>query len=319
MSATASFTYPYYLQQVSIYVGIPLLATGVVGNLLVVIVFLSLTTFRENSCAFYLLIMSFVNIGQLVTGLLSRVMINGFSIDWPSNSPFYCKFRQYGLQVCVLISITCLCLATMDQYFATSPRFRWQQWSNIKVARRLSSITVVIWLLHGIPLFFYFNLIPSPKNNNTTTCSLTNDMYSKYFSYGYTAVFTGYLPVFFTILFGSLAYWNVRNITYRVVPFIRRELHKQLTVMVLTLIFFDIIALMPYPVILVLTSVTTITRDPQVAAQVNFASSLTSYFYYLYFAVSSESTLFSDLSHSFVANSVRSMSMSVLRNGFVGN
>ena len=292
MSATASFTFPYYLQQVSIYVGIPLLVTGVFGNLLVVIVFLSLKTFRENSCALYLLLMSFVNIGQLMTGLLSRVMINGFSIDWTANSPFYCKFRQYCLQICVLISITSLCLATIDQYFATSARYRWREWSSVKVVRRLSMITVVVWLLHGIPIFFYFNLIPSPQNNNLTVCSLTNSRYAQYFSYGYTAVFTGYLPVSFTIVFGTLAYRNVRKIANRSMPLIRRELDKQLTVMVLTLIFFDVIALMPYPVILVLTSVTTITKNPQVQAQVNFASSLTSYFYYLYFAVRSERMFF---------------------------
>ena len=122
-------------QQVTIYMGIPIFIAGIIGEILSFIVFLSLKTFRQSSCAFYLTVMSFVNIGHLFTGLLPRIMINGFNIDWTQISLFYCKFRIYILQLCTLISFTCMCLATIDQFFATCSNPRWQQWSNIKFAR----------------------------------------------------------------------------------------------------------------------------------------------------------------------------------------
>ena len=74
------------------------LIAGVIGGFFNIIVFLSLQTFRQSSCAFYLTIMSIVNIGQLFTGLLSRIMISGFDIDWTVTSLFYCKFRYYCFQ-----------------------------------------------------------------------------------------------------------------------------------------------------------------------------------------------------------------------------
>ena len=64
--------------------------------------------------------MSIVNIGQLITGLLSRIMISGFRVDWTQISLFYCKIRAYCFQVISLISLACICLAAIGQYLATS-------------------------------------------------------------------------------------------------------------------------------------------------------------------------------------------------------
>ncbi|CAF3967085.1 unnamed protein product, partial [Adineta steineri] len=85
-------------KQITIYVGIPTLIAGVLGGLLNTIVFLSLRTFRESPCAFYLTIMSIVNVGQMITGLLARILTSGFNIDWSLTSLFYCKFRLYCFQ-----------------------------------------------------------------------------------------------------------------------------------------------------------------------------------------------------------------------------
>ncbi|CAF3960130.1 unnamed protein product [Adineta steineri] len=283
MATTTSSIYASYTQQVAIYVGFPVLIAGIIGETLNIIVFMSLHTFRQNSCAFYLLIMSCVNIGQLLTGLFPLIVMTGFGIDWTTDSLFYCKFRQYCRQVCALISLSCFCFATTDQFLATCFRPYFQKWSNIKIARRLCIITSVIWILHGIPCLIYFSLIPSSATARPS-CTITNQVFSKYYTYCYTAVFTGYLPVSVVALFGTLAYYNVQRIEYRTRPLVRRELDKQLTVMVLILDIYNIIALLPYPVILVLISVTTITKNPIIAQQISFVSSLTSYTYFSYFA-----------------------------------
>ena len=81
MSSSNTSSYPYAARQVAIYAGIPTLIGGLFGEVMNIIVFLSLKTFRENSCAFYLTVMSFVNIGQLITSLLFQIMIRGFNID----------------------------------------------------------------------------------------------------------------------------------------------------------------------------------------------------------------------------------------------
>ena len=82
-------------QQVTISLSIPMFIAGVLGGILNLIVFLSLQTFRESSCAFYLI------------------------VDWTQTSLFYCKFRWFSIQTCTLTSYACLCFATVDQYLVT--------------------------------------------------------------------------------------------------------------------------------------------------------------------------------------------------------
>jgi hypothetical protein len=142
-------------REITIYGGFLILIVGVLGQLTNIIVFLSLQTFRQNSCAFYLIIMSIVNIGQLLLGLFTRILIAGFGIDWTLTSLVYCKFRIPFLQLCSLMSYTCLCLATIDQYFATCTRRRWQQWSSIKTAHRLTIISTIIICIILFPYPIY--------------------------------------------------------------------------------------------------------------------------------------------------------------------
>ncbi|CAF1181308.1 unnamed protein product [Adineta ricciae] len=97
-SATiASLTIAY--EKVVICMGIPILFLGLIGGIFNVFVFLSLRTFRQSSCAFYLTIMSILNIVQLITGLLSRILISGFDIDLTRSSLFYCKVRTFIFQI----------------------------------------------------------------------------------------------------------------------------------------------------------------------------------------------------------------------------
>ena len=143
--------------------------------------------------------MSSVNIGQLLTGNLSRIMNNGFNIDWTQTSLFYCKFRWFCIQTCTLTSYACMCFATIDQYLATSSRPRWQQWSNIKLARRLSVLSFIISVLHGIPCLIYYNQSVVPTTG-ILTCSITQNIYLTYNEYGYVVVLSGILPIFIWII-----------------------------------------------------------------------------------------------------------------------
>ena len=315
MSA-ASLT--YISQQISIYIGIPILVCGVTGNLFNAIVFLSLRTFRQSSCAFYLTVMSCTNIGQLMTALLSRIMISGFGIDWTQSSIFYCKFRVVGIQFFGLLSFSCYCLATVDQYFATCSRPRWQQWCTTKTALRLSLIFVSIWLFHAIPFLFFYNLIPI-STTGRSVCGITNAIFTKYVTFFYQLVLPSSLPMVITVLFGFLAYRNVQQLAYRTVPIVRRELDRQLTKMVLSQVLFNVFTLLPYAVTLLIYVQIPADSDPSVIAVIQFINSIAMYLYYLYYAVSTQGITEEKLLLIFLSRRIHSSSTSLHRTDFVGN
>jgi hypothetical protein len=88
-----------------------------------------------------------------------------FSVDGTQDSLFYCKFRPYLFQLCTASSLICFSLATFDQYCATCTRLRWQQWCNIKLAKRLVILNILFWALQGIPYLVLFEHIQSSTTN----------------------------------------------------------------------------------------------------------------------------------------------------------
>jgi hypothetical protein len=274
-------------QQFSMYSGILILVLGVIGGITNILVFVSLKTFRENSCAFYLTAMSFLNIGQLLTSLLPRVMNLWFSIDWAVASLIYCKIRVYCFQTSALTSLTCMCLTTIDQFMATCSVARWQQYSSIKFAHRFFIISVFVWLLHGIPNLILYNHIISPMTGNYA-CAISSKKYQDYTTYGFNIVLVSSLPVLVTVLFGSLAYRNVTQLAYRAVPLVRRELDKQLTVMVLVQVVYNFCFIVPYVIVNIVNLSVNANQDSYSYAQIQLARSITVSLFYLYYAVSVE-------------------------------
>ena len=214
-------------------------------------------------------------------------MISGFNIDWTQNSLAYCKLRVALLRACSLVSLITMCLATVDQFIITSSSRYWQQCSNIRVARYSVAASLLISICHEIPALVFNNLI-SAGNSSSTTCVNTSTLYTQYLVYVYLLALTGLLPILITIFFGSLAYRNVREIPYRTVPLVRRELDKQLTSMILVQGVHNVLVILPYNIVNILIRGTSLTRDPLLGQQLNFASSITSYVYYMYFSVSVE-------------------------------
>ena len=272
-------------QQVTIYLNLGNLFAGVIGGILNIAVFLSLKTFRESTCAFYLIVISFFNMGQLLTGALSRVLITGFSIDWTSTSIFYCKFRIYLIQVWGLISLSLLSLATIDQYLATCSRPRWQKWSNIKTVRLANLCTILLCLVYSSLYLVFYDVRVSPLTNRVT-CMSSNTIFDQYQTNFHRFVMLGFLPNSITGVFGVLAYTNVKNLAYRTVPLVRREHDKQLTVMLLVQAAFNICVLLFYNILSLIAPYIVSSRDPVVIARVDFAQIVSYCFYYAYFAVS---------------------------------
>jgi hypothetical protein len=281
MSTTLSFVG----KQISIYFGTPLFIAGVLGNILNTIVFLSLQTFRQSSCAFYLTIMSIFNVLTLCSALLQNILpaLSGF--DGSATSLFYCKSGLYFEVLSIQTSLTCLCLATIDQYFATCSRPYFQQLCNIKLAQRLIIISVIFWVLHGIPYLVFFNHVVSPTTNQVT-CIDTNNIFEQYRIFGIILVLIGYLPIVIVALFGFMAYRNVQQIAYRTVPLVRRQLDKQLTVMVLVQVVVNILTLLPFTTVYAVATSQNLTVNSVLQAKFLFAVTVTIIVSYTAFAVS---------------------------------
>jgi len=236
----------YYIQQIAIYYGIPIFILGVIGQFLNIIVFLNSKTFRQKSCVFYLTVMSALDLSRLFISALFNILAWGFEIDYTVSSLFFCKIKVLIYTTCSLSSITCLCLAIIDQYFASSSHLRCQKWCNIKLAHRLTTIFIMIWTLHGIPYFVFYDHIIFPSTNKTI-CQITNTIFIKYHTYGYFLTLTNLLPLI-AIVFGLMAYRNVRLLTRRKIPVVRRELDKQLTKMILIQILIYFCTFLPYSI-----------------------------------------------------------------------
>jgi hypothetical protein len=321
MSSSTASSLAFASQQVVIYIGLFIFIGGIIGGPLVLTVFLTLHTFRQNSCAFYLTVMSFVNTIHLFTGLLTFIMSNGFGINWTDMSLFYCKFRAFYVQLSILTSFTCLCLATIDQFLATCPNPRWHQWNNIKFARSMMIGAVIVWILHGIPFLLYYNHTLLP-NTGKAGCAIVNVNFSKYYTFFCLACLTSTLPTIIMISFAILAYRNVKQIAHQTVPLIRRELDKQLTVMVLVQVFCDIFAVVPVIIQTVSTTIIGTPSDSFTAIQINFTKVLTGTLYYFHFVVCINciKTSFYITNDGFLYISrVHSTYMYVYQNDFVNN
>jgi hypothetical protein len=264
--------------------GIPLIIFGVFGGLLNTIVFLSLRIYRQNSSAFYLTVVSIVDTGQLLTGLLTRVLFNMDTLEWIESSPIFCKLRFSVFELFAIISPTCLCLVAIDQFLSTSTRPQWQQWSNIKIAHRLSAICIIFWLLYGIPYAIYYT--PSVSTTTgLTSCVIGNIVYFQYYNIVHIPLFMCGIPLSLTILFGFLASRNIRRHSHQTVPIVRRRHEVQLTMMVLVQVIFNALTTTPSVIVHIISSQSTLTNDPNIAAQLQFAFALTTCLYYVYYAV----------------------------------
>jgi hypothetical protein len=229
MSSNIVDSLRFATQQSIIYIGFVALVGGVIGNILNIIIFTSLKTFRQTSCAFYLTIASAVNIAQLLSGLMARIFITGYHIDLTQTSLFLCKIRSYIWTNCVLFWLTCLCFVAIDQFVSLT--VRWRHLSNMRVARRLVTVALVFWVLHCIPMIFFYGIYLSPTTGQPV-CGDTNPTFAAYYIRFLFPVLLGCLPIVIRVTFGLLSFLRVRSLASRQVPLVRSEKDKQLTAMV---------------------------------------------------------------------------------------
>lgn len=292
----SSSSYVDYLNYVSIelsnYLGLSTFSIGFIGGICSTIVFLSLKIFRDSPSGVYLIVLSIVNIIALIVGYLYRTLVVGSLVSWLNVSILSCTVRLYAIQVCGNISSSCLCLAVMDQYFATGKSVRFQQLSHRKVTIRICLVMCLFWILLCIPTLIYYRPIAG-SSPNTLVCAITNVNFSHYMSRVYTPVISVGIVFSLLITFAILAYRNVQQISHRTVPLVRRQHEIQMTSMILVQACLTVTTALPYFILFIIMNNTILTTDPVTMAKIQLVLGITIWLNNASFAVNLILLLFS--------------------------
>ncbi|CAF1331159.1 unnamed protein product [Adineta steineri] len=253
----------YISQQITIYVGCFLLIAGLIGNGINVLIFSSVRTYRTTPCTFYFLIAAIDNIIYLITNLIFRIVSGGFGIDLTRTSLSWCKLRAYLVIALTLLSFTCSCLASIDQFLVTSRSAHLRRLSNIKWTHRIALIAIIVCCCFGIPQLVFYDISPITK-----TCVNSNAAYAIYVSI-YVLSLTCVIPVVILVVFGYLTYRSI-HLT-RVLA--EQQADHQLAKMTLIQVVLVVIAITPYGINNVYGLITSgISKDANRLAIESFAS-----------------------------------------------
>jgi hypothetical protein len=259
-------------QQINLYGELFVFITGMLGELLNIVVFTTLKTFRQTTCSLYLITASVANIGILIAILL-RIIYDGLNIGL-TYTPLLCKFRFFLTQYWGLVSITSMCFATFDQFISMTI---YKHWSNTKIARRLIAFTNVLWFINSIPSFIYYE-------SYLNVCIVTNAAFIKYYTYFQTPLLFGFLPLTIMIIFSFLAFLKTRTITSRQINIVRLSRDRQLTAMTLVHVLFVVILTIPF-LIYFIYDLTINNTDPIQIAHHQLIYSTIVIFYYISYSV----------------------------------
>jgi hypothetical protein len=264
-------------QQITLYSSFFFLITGLLGNGIMIFIFSSTRAYRTTPCTFYFLVGSTCNVLYLLVNLPLRILAVGYGNDLTNVSSFLCKGRYFMTLWLALTSFTCSCLSIIDQFFVTSQSVSLRRCSQIKWAYGIVCISIIIWCLHAIPAFIFFDIFP---NATTIIKCLPSSNYDTYVSI-YILVLISAIPVLIMIIFGCLTYRNIRQ----TITLAGQGVDRLMTTMTLIQVGLIVISNSPYGVIyaygLITRGVTKSSKRQIEEIFVTLIFTLISYFYYV--------------------------------------
>jgi hypothetical protein len=266
----------YVGEQLTIYVGSIILIAGIIGNGMNIFIFSSVHTYRRTPSTFYFLVGSIHNLLYIGINLTFRIVSVGSGFDLTRTSLAWCKARSFFLSTTSAVSFTCSCLATIDQFLATSQSAYLRRYSKIELAHRIVLVVIVVWYLQGIPWILFQNI--SPISN---TCVRANAVYAVYVAI-YLLVVLSVIPVLIMIVFGYLAYRNIQL----TIALAEQRADRQLTRMTLIQVVLVVISIVPYGINNTYDLITAATtKDVDRQLKESFVSTVVSLITYLYYMV----------------------------------
>ncbi|CAF0853150.1 unnamed protein product [Adineta steineri] len=251
------------------------LITGTIGNFLNILIFSSERNYRRTPSTFYFLIGSIHNIFYIVFNLTIRIYNLYNETNLVDTSLGWCLTYTFLIGYLGLTSFTCSCLATIDQFFATSRNAYLRQYSNIKWAHRIVFIIIIVWFLHAIPVLLFYNVPPI-----TSRCNSVNKVYQNYIPV-YILVLQCGIPVLVMLIFGGLTYRNMCLSK----ALVEQHADRQLTKMIIIQVILVIISMTPFGILEIYTLITSKSiKSTDQLQQEAFAQTiliLVSYIYYV--------------------------------------
>ncbi|CAF1374259.1 unnamed protein product [Adineta steineri] len=208
---------------------------GVFGNGMNIFVFSSTRTYRTTPTAFYFTVESIFNTISITVNLIPRIVSFAYGVDLTLISVIWCKLRQAILSISVAIPISCACLTTIDQFFVTSPNASLRRLSKKQLAHRIVFIITVVFILHSIPIYYFFHIAPT-----VNLCYSNNWVFAVYYTL-FIIVIDSAIPILTMATFGYLAYRNIR----RTVALAEQHADRQLVKMVLIQVALVVICIAP--------------------------------------------------------------------------
>ncbi|UJR20251.1 hypothetical protein I4U23_023382 [Adineta vaga] len=228
------------VRSMTIYGGIPIFACGIIGNLLN-IRFLWRT--RRNPCAFIFLSSSIINCLVLFYGLFTRILSVGFNLDWSSNNLIWCKARIAFTQASFFMSLTCVCLASIDRFFASCRDENYRRLSRLSYAICGVLLTCLFWLAHSTCEFIYGVIVTNPITGLSVCSVVSPQEFTNYRMYVSLPIYLGVLPTLILTISGFLTYRNINKLQG---DRQREIIQKQLTRMMLIQIPIILFSTIPY-------------------------------------------------------------------------
>jgi len=229
----------YIGQEITIYGGAIIFVFGLIGNLLNILIFTSVRTYRQNPSVLYFINSSIFSFLYIFINLPFRILSSGFNIDPLRTSVIGCKIRAFYFITTSLIILFSICFATIHQYIVTSRNVRIRQLSTIKSTYISIFLLNAFWMLHGILQLVFYTI-----RSDTNACGYIDPGYTVYTQI-YLFGWNFGIPVFILVLFTYLTYRNLHQST-RITEL---GIDRQLVRMVFLQVALFMIFLLPYGIL----------------------------------------------------------------------
>ena len=240
-----------------IVLGILVYVFGLIGNILNIFVFTAwcrpsrkvhahlhnpINHDGTSNSPLYLLVSACANFIIIIYPVLTRIEYDGFRRPkTPGNELVTCKLRFYVLHTGDLISLSCICLATLDRYLISSRQARLRQLSLSRRKTQLLILFLILFIgIHNIPIAIYY------RASIYGDCEISSNIYLYYYLFVIQIFLHGVLPISFISIFGILTYTQLKHIHHQTGNHRNFSGDKQLSRMLLLLCIAILISSVPY-------------------------------------------------------------------------
>jgi hypothetical protein len=228
-------------------------AVGNIGNLLIIAVFTQRNR-RKSACSLYLLFGAAANLVNVNWAVVPLIYALEHPPDPFGQSLVLCRLRGYLIHVSNHYFRSLVVFACFDRFAMSSVRMSLRNWSSVKVAWRVISLTFISWLFIASHILIFENI----QNGRCFVYGLYGTVFSIY------NIIINFLPGCFMIFAGFLTMRNVYHSRTRIDPLAQittrgQHMHKKeldlLKIVVIEVCVYLILTT-SYPIDLLYTSLT---------------------------------------------------------------